>query len=607
MNTSLDKIKNIINNLPEKPGIYQYFNSDNKIIYIGKAKKLKRRVSSYFNRDLSDSPKTRVLVSQIRDIKYIVVDSEQDALLLENNLIKKYTPKYNILLKDDKTYSSICIKRENFPRIYKTRNIIKDGSEYYGPYSSVKVVDIFLNYIRKIYPIRRCNLYLSREKIKNKKYKACLQYHIKNCEAPCMGYQSEEEYNLMIKEARELIKGNIQELSDKLYKRMKLYSSNYEFEKAEKIKEKYLLIENYKAKSIIVSQTLSNIDVCSYEEENNTAYINMLRVVKGSIIQGLTIEIKKRLEESKEELLGIGIIELRQRFDSKSHEIIVPFLPDIEIKNAYYTIPQRGDKKKLLELSVQNTRQYKLDRIKQREKLNPEQKMVKILSPLKEKLRLKELPTIIECFDNSNIQGTNAVAACVVYKNGKPSKRDYRKYNIKTVEGPDDYASMKEVVYRRYKRIINEKKELPKLIITDGGKGQMEVVREIVEDELKLNIPIAGLAKNEHHRTKELLFGFPPKVIGMKPNDEIFRFLTNIQDEVHRFAITFHKQKRSKEQTKSELDNIKGIGEKSKSEILKAFKSVKRLRLSKFEDIEKIIGNHRATIIYNHFNGNSSC
>ncbi|MDR3706255.1 MAG: excinuclease ABC subunit UvrC [Paludibacteraceae bacterium] len=599
-----EEIRNIVINLPEKPGVYQYFNQEGTIIYVGKAKNLKKRVSSYFNKDHSDSPKTRVLVKQIANLKYIVVNTEEDALLLENNLIKKYQPRYNVMLKDDKSYPSICIKKEPFPRVLKTRNLVKDGSEYFGPYSSVYIANTFLELIREIYQIRTCKYFLSNENIQQKRFKVCLQYHIKNCQGPCEGLQSEQDYLKTIAEIRELLKGNVQNIIDYLVVEMQKLSAEYKFEEAQKIKDRYDIIEKYKTKSVVVSQSLSNIDVFSYADDETAAYINILRIIKGSIVQGFTIEYRKKMDESKEELLGLAIIELRQRLKSTSREILVPFHPDLELESASINIPQRGDKKMLLDLSLQNVRQYKLDKMKQAEKLNPDQRMIRILGGLQKTLQLKELPLHIECFDNSNISGSNAVAACVVFKKAKPAKRDYRKYNIKTVEGPDDYASMKEVVFRRYSRMIQEDAALPNLIITDGGLGQMEVVRQVVEDELQLNIPIAGLAKDTKHKTNEVLFGFPPKTIGLKPTDELFKFLASIQEEVHRFAITFHRDKRSKAQIASELDEIKGIGENSKKELLTHFKSVKRIKTATIEELTEVVGNSRALSIYAHFNGN---
>lgn len=599
-----DEILNIVHNMPESPGVYQYFNEEGTIIYVGKAKNLKKRVSSYFNRDLSQTPKTQVLVKQIRNLKYIVVNSEQDALLLENNLIKKYQPRYNILLKDGKTYPSICITREPFPRVFKTRNIIKNGSEYYGPFSFNYVADSVLELIRDIYPIRTCRMPLNEKNIANGKYKLCLQYHIKKCKGPCEGYQSREDYMKMISEVREIIKGNVQDISDILMDEMKALATEYKFEEAQKVKEKYDVIEKFKSKSIIVDRSLTNLDVFSYDDDENSAFVNILRIVHGSIVQGLTIEYKKKIDEPKEEILGMAIIELRERLKSASREIIVPFMPDIEeIENANFIIPQRGDKKRLLELSLQNVKQYKVDKYKQADKLNPEQRKTRLTNKLQTVLSMDKPPVRIECFDNSNISGTDAVAGCVVFINTKPSKKDYRKYNIKTVTGPDDYASMREIVFRRYSRMINENAPLPDLIITDGGQGQMEVVREVIEDTLNLNIPIAGLAKNDKHKTNELLFGFPPKVIGMKTTDELFRFLSSIQEEVHRYAISFHRDKRSKHQVASELDNIKGIGEKTKNNLLKTFKSVKRIKEADFVELENSIGKNRASIIYTYFHG----
>lgn len=599
-----DEILNIVHNMPESSGVYQYFNEEGTIIYVGKAKNLKKRVSSYFNRDLSQTPKTQVLVKQIRNLKYIVVNSEQDALLLENNLIKKYQPRYNILLKDGKTYPSICITREPFPRVFKTRNIIKNGSEYYGPFSFNYVADSVLELIRDIYPIRTCRMPLNEKDIANGKYKLCLQYHIKKCKGPCEGYQSREDYMKMISEVREIIKGNVQDISDILMDEMKALAAEYKFEEAQKVKEKYDVIEKFKSKSIIVDRSLTNLDVFSYDDDENSAFVNILRIVHGSIVQGLTIEYKKKIDEPKEEILGMAIIELRERLKSASREIIVPFMPDIEeIENANFIIPQRGDKKRLLELSLQNVKQYKVDKYKQADKLNPEQRKTRLTNKLQTVLGMDKPPVRIECFDNSNISGTDAVAGCVVFINTKPSKKDYRKYNIKTVTGPDDYASMREVVFRRYSRMINENAPLPDLIITDGGQGQMEVVREVIEDTLNLNIPIAGLAKNDKHKTNELLFGFPPKVIGMKTTDELFRFLSSIQEEVHRYAISFHRDKRSKHQVASELDNIKGIGEKTKNDLLKTFKSVKRIKEADFAELENSIGKNRASIIYIYFHG----
>ncbi len=604
MSAKSEHIKQIASSLPDKPGVYQYFNQEGIIIYVGKAKNLKKRVSSYFTKDHSDSPKTKVLVKQIANIEYIVVNTEEDALLLENNLIKKHQPRYNVLLKDDKSYPSIVIKKERFPRVFKTRSLIKDGSEYFGPYSSVYIANTLLELIREIYQIRTCKHFLSEENIYSSKFKVCLQYHIKNCKGPCEGLQTEVDYMKTIDEIRQLLKGNVHTISDYLMNEMQTLAAEYKFEEAQKIKEKYEVIEKFKSKSVVVNQSLSDIDVFSYADDESAAYINILRIIKGSIVQGFTIEYRKKLDEPKEELLGMAIIELRQRLKSNSKEILVPFYPDIDLSTASISIPQRGDKKQLLELSLQNVRQYKLDKLKQAEKLNPDQRMIRILSNLQNTLQIKELPIHIECFDNSNISGSNPVAACVVFKKAKPSKKDYRKYNIKTVEGPDDYASMKEVVRRRYQRMIDEETPLPNLIITDGGLGQMEVVRQIVEDELQLQIPIAGLAKDRKHKTNEVLFGFPPKVIGLKPTDELFKFLASIQEEVHRFAISFHRDKRSKSQIASELDEVKGIGEKSKKNLLTHFKSVKRVKTATYDELEKVVGKSRASIIYSHFNGN---
>ena len=589
-------VKGIVLNLPESPGIYQYLNSEGVIIYVGKAKNLKRRVSSYFNRE-HEPGKTRILVSKIADIRYIVVNSEEDALLLENNLIKKYKPRYNVLLKDDKTYPSICVQNEYFPRVFKTRRIIRNGSSYFGPYSHYPSMNGLLELIKQLYPIRTCHLNLSPENISAGKFNVCLEYHIKNCAGPCIGLQSQEDYMKNITQVKEILKGNTQEVSKALLQQMQELAAELKFEEAQKIKQKYDLIENYRAKSEVVSNILHNIDVFSIADDENSAYINYLHITNGCINQAFTFEYKKRLNETKEELLSLGIVEMRERYKSLSKEIIVPFELDIELKDVVFTVPQRGDKKKLLELSLLNVKQYKVDRLKQAEKLNPEQRSVRLMKEIQKELHLDKMPNHIECFDNSNIQGSDAVAACVVFKKAKPSKKDYRKYNIKTVEGPDDYASMKEVVRRRYQRAIDEQAPLPDLIITDGGKGQMEVVREVVEDELHLNIPIAGLAKDRKHRTSELLFGFPPQTIGLKQSTPLFHLLEQIQNEVHRFAITFHRDKRSKSQTKSALDEIKGIGEKTKTTLLKEFKSVKRLKETSLEEITAIVGEAKAKII----------
>ena len=589
-------LKGIVSNLPEKPGIYQYLNAEGTIIYVGKAKNLKRRVYSYFSKEHQPG-KTRVLVSKIADIRYIVVNSEEDALLLENNLIKKYKPRYNVLLKDDKTYPSICVQNEYFPRVFKTRRIIRNGSSYYGPYSHAPSMHAVLDLIKHLYPLRTCSLNLSPENIRAGKFNVCLEYHIKNCAGPCIGLQSQEEYLKNISEIKEILKGNTQEISKMLYQQMQDLAAKMKFEEAQKVKEKYALIENYRSKSEVVSSVLHNIDVFSIEEDGEkSAFINYLHITNGAINQAFTFEYKKKLNETKEELLTLGIIEMRERYKSASREIIVPFDIEMELNNVTFTIPQRGDKKKLLELSLLNVKQYKADRMKQAEKLNPEQRSMRLMKEIQQELHLDRLPMQIECFDNSNIQGTDAVAACVVFKKAKPSKNDYRKYNIKTVVGADDYASMKEVVRRRYQRVLEEESPLPDLIITDGGKGQMEVVRQVME-ELQLDIPIAGLAKDRKHRTSEVLFGFPPQTIGIKQHSPLFRLLEQIQDEVHRFAITFHRDKRSKRQVSSALDSIKGIGEKTKTLLLKEFKSVKRIKKASMEEVATVIGESKAKIV----------
>jgi excinuclease ABC subunit C len=582
-------LRGIVLNLPSTPGIYQYLNKEGVIIYVGKAKNLKRRVYSYFSKE-HQSAKTRILVSKIADIRYIVVNTEEDALLLENNLIKKYKPRYNVLLKDDKSYPSICVSNEYFPRVFKTRQIIRNGSTYYGPYSHIPSMQAVLDLIKKLYPLRTCHLALTPENIRQGKFNVCLEYHIKNCKGPCIGVQSHDEYMDNIAQVKEILKGNTQAISDALMKEMMSLAEEMKFEEAQKVKEKYELIESYRAKSEVVSSILHNIDVFSIEMDENSAYINYLHITNGCINQAFTFEYKKRLNETKEELLQLGIIEMRERYKSCSREIIVPFELDMELNNVTFTIPQRGDKKHLLELSLLNVKQYKVDRLKQAEKLNPEQRSVRLLKEIQEQLQMDKMPMHIECFDNSNIQGSDAVAACVVFKKARPSKKDYRKYNIKTVVGPDDYASMQEVVRRRYSRILEEQGELPDLILTDGGKGQMEVVRQVIEDELKLQIPIAGLAKNNKHRTSEVLFGFPPMTIGIKQGTPLFHLLENIQDEVHRFAITFHRDKRSKSQIASALDGIKGIGEKRKTALLKEFKSVARIKQATVEELAAVIG-----------------
>ncbi|MCF2604459.1 excinuclease ABC subunit UvrC [Parabacteroides distasonis] len=588
-----EHIKMILAVIPEKPGCYQYFDEKGTIIYVGKAKNLKRRVSSYFNKE-HDSNKTRVLVKQIRDIKYFVVDTEEDALLLENNLIKQYRPRYNVLLKDDKTYPSIVVKNEYFPRVYQTRNIVRDGSQYYGPYPSVFTARVMLQMLKELYPIRTCKYPLTPEAIARGQFKVCLEYHIKRCKGPCEGLQSLEAYQQNIAEIKEILKGNISQISKHLYEQMQTLASELRFEEAQELKEKYEVIENYRAKSTVVTPMLHNIDVFSLIEDEHSAYVNYMHIGNGAIMQAYTFEYKKRLEETKEELLGLGIVEMRARFKSTAKEVIVPFALDLPLANVSFIVPQRGDKKKLLDLSEMNAKQFKVDKLKKAEKLNPEQRTTRLLKEIQEALHLDRLPVQIECFDNSNIQGSDPVAACVVFKMGKPSKSDYRKYNIRTVVGPDDYASMKEVVRRRYQRAIEEQTPLPDLIITDGGKGQMEVVRTVIEDELGLQIPIAGLAKDGHHRTAELLFGFPPEPIGMRMDSPLFHLLTRMQDEVHRFAITFHKDKRSKGQVKSELDAIKGIGEKTKVVLLRRFKSLKRIREATFEELKAVVGEAKA-------------
>lgn len=584
-----DYLRSIVMNLPETPGIYQYLDSEGTIIYVGKAKNLKRRVYSYFAKE-HESRKTRVLVTRIADIRYIVVNTEEDALLLENNLIKKYRPRYNVLLKDDKSYPSICVSNEYFPRVFKTRKLIRDGSTYFGPYSHVPSMMAMLELIKRLYPLRTCNLALTPENITAGKFKVCLEYHIKNCKGPCIGAQSHDEYMKSIAEIREILKGNTQSISNALMEEMQKLAEELRFEEAQKVKEKYELIENYRSKSEVVSSVIHNIDVFSIETDDSSAYINYLHITNGCVNQAFTFEYKMRVNESKEELLQLGIVEMRERYQSQSKEIIVPFELDMEMNGVTFTVPQRGDKKHLLELSLLNVKQYKVDRLKQAEKLNPEQRSARLMKEIQTQLGLDRLPVHIECFDNSNIQGSDAVAACVVFRKTKPSKKEYRKYNIKTVTGPDDYASMQEVVRRRYTRILEEQGELPDVILTDGGKGQMEVVRQVIEDELHLNIPIVGLAKDNRHRTSEVLFGFPPLTIGIKQGTPLFHLLEQIQDEVHRFAITFHRDKRSKSQVASALDSIKGIGEKRKSDLLRTFKSVARIRKASLQEIAAVIG-----------------
>lgn len=596
----LARLKAIVSNLPDKPGSYQYYDESGTIIYVGKAKNLKNRVSSYFHKEV-DRYKTKVLVSKIHDITYTVVNSEEDALLLENSLIKKYQPKYNILLKDGKTYPSICVTKEYLPRIFKTRTINKKWGSYYGPYSHLPSMYAVLDLIKKLYKPRTCRFPITREGIEQGKYKPCLEYHIKNCGAPCIGKQSYEEYQESIAQAREILKGNTRELSKMLFAQMQKLAEELRFEEAEAIKQKYLLLENFCSKSEVVSHTINNVDVFSVTDDEKTAYVNYIHVMNGSINQAFTFEMKKKLNESEDEILQLGILQIREKVGSTSREIIVPFIPDMTLEGVTFTVPQRGDKKTLLDLSVMNGKQYRFDRLKQAEKLNPEQKSVRLMKEIQNALKLPKMPYQIEMFDNSNISGTDAVAACVVFKKMKPSKKDYRKYIIKTVTGPDDYASMQEVVRRRYTRLRDEGQPLPDLIITDGGQGQMSVVREVVEGELHLDIPIAGLAKDDRHRTNELLYGWPPVVVGMKTDSELFHLLTHMQNEVHRFAITFHRDKRSKHALHSELDDIKGIGPKTKDLLLKELKTVKRIKEASIEEIAAIIGPSKAKIIAEHF------
>lgn len=596
----LERLKQIVGSMPEKPGSYQFYDKDGTIIYVGKAKRLKSRVSSYFHTEV-DRYKTKVLVSKIENLTYTVVNTEEDALLLENSLIKKYNPKYNVLLKDGKTYPSICITNEYFPRIFKTRQINKKWGTYFGPYSHVPSMYAVLDLIKDLYHPRTCQQPLKMDEIERGKYKVCLDYHIKKCGGPCIGKQSHEDYIKNINQAKEILKGNTRGILRQMREEMMALAEDLKFEEAEAIKKKYELILGFCAKSEVVSHTIDNVDVMSITNDGATAFINYIHVSNGCINQSFTFEYKKKLEETDEELLSLGIAEMRERFKSHSKEIILPMALDIELEGVTITVPQRGDKKTLLDLSIMNGKQYKFDRLKQKEKLNPEQKSVRLMTELQQLLKLPRLPYQIECFDNSNISGTNAVAACVVFKKMKPSKNDYRKYNIKSVVGPDDYASMKEVVRRRYERLRDENERMPDLIITDGGKGQMEVVREVIEDELKLNIPIAGLAKDSRHRTNELLYGCPAVTIGIKTDSELFHVLTRIQDEVHRFAITFHRDKRSKAALHSELDDIKGIGPKTKETLLKLFKSVKNIREASLEELGKAVGESKAKLIREYF------
>lgn len=598
----LARLKSIVLSMPEKPGSYQYYDENHTIIYVGKAKNLKRRVSSYFHKEV-DRYKTKVLVSKIFDISYSVVNTEEDALLLENSLIKKYNPRYNVLLKDGKTYPSICVTNEYFPRIFKTRHINKKVGTFFGPYPHVGSMYAVLEVIKKLYKPRTCRFPITKEGVAEGKYKPCLEYHIHNCGAPCINRQSYEEYQENMRQAREILKGNTREVSKYLYDLMMKNAELLRFEIAEEYKKKYQLLDDFEAKSEVVSHTITDVDVFTIvnDDTNKNAFINYIHVKNGTINQSFTYEYKRKLEESDEELLITAIPEIRERFHSTSKEIIVPFEMEWKLKDATFFVPQRGDKKHLLELSEMNCKQYKFDRLKQAEKLNPEQKQTRLMKELQSKLKLPKMPYQIECFDNSNISGTDAVAGCIVYKGMKPSRKDYRKYNIKTVEGPDDYASMQEVVRRRYSRMIEEETPLPDLIITDGGKGQMEVVREVIEDELHLEIPIAGLAKDDRHRTNELLYGFPPQTIALPPESELFKVLTQIQDEVHRYAITFHRDKRSKHALHSELDDIKGIGPKAKEALLSKFKSVKKIKEASQEQLSEILGPHKAEILVKYF------
>ena len=598
MKDRTDYIKQIISTMPETPGVYQYFNPEGVIIYVGKAKNLKKRVSSYFTKE-HESVKTRVLVKNIYDLRYIVVNSETDALLLENNLIKQYQPRYNVLLKDGKTYPWLCITKEEFPRVFRTRQLVR-GAEYFGPYSSVYTLDLLLELIREIYPIRTCRFPLTENSISAGRYKVCLQYHIKNCLGCCEGYQDRDSYRRMIDEIKEIAKGNSHNITDYLLNEIGRLSSELRFEEAQQLKEKYDSIVKYQSKTIITTTHDDDLDVFGYDEDDNSCYINMLHIVKGSVVKGYTIEYQKRIEESKEDLLAMGVMELRERLGSSSKTLLVPFLPALCMNGIEFHIPKIGDKKKLLDLSSKNVRQYKVDKYKQSEKLNPDQRMTRLLGSLQSKLGLSKMPVHIECFDNSHIQGSDAVAACVVFKKAKPSRKDYRKYIIKTVEGPDDYASMREVVKRRYSRLVSEGGAMPDLIIADGGIGQMEMIRQSLV-EVGIDIPIAGLAKDDHHRTHQLLFGFPAQVVTLKPTEELFKFLTQIQDETHRVAISFHRDKRSKNQTRSLLDGISGIGEKTKNQLLLHFKSVKRIQNAEKEELVKLIGNNRGSIVYAYF------
>lgn len=594
-----ENLKNIIQNIPDKPGCYQYFDDKGTIIYVGKAKNLKKRVSSYFTKTHHDSPKTRVLVSKIKDIKYIVVDTEEDTFLLENNLIKEYRPRYNVMLKDDKTYASIVIRNEFFPRIIQTRNIIKDGSQYFGPYANGGSIKALLETIHKLYPIRTCSLNLTPDNIRNGKFKVCLEYHIKRCLGPCEGLQSLEDYNKNVTSVREILKGNINIVSKAIYDEMQSLAADFRFEEAQKLKEKYILIENFKQRSTVVSSIMYNIDIFGYDEDGSAAYINFLSVHNGSVIRAYTFEYKKKLDEQKEELLGLAILEMKNRFTKLAREIVVPFYPDLILQDTEFTIPQRGDKLKLLNLSIQNVKQYKVDKLKKAESLNPEQRSIRVVKGIQNDLHLKELPTHIECFDNSNIQGTNPVSACVVFKMAKPSKQDYRHFIVKTVEGPDDFSTMKEVVYRRYHRLKEENAPLPQLIIIDGGKGQLSAACESLKElELYGKIAIVGIAK----RLEEIYYPEDSIPLYLDKNSETLRVIQHLRDEAHRFGITFHRNRRSKGQIVSELDSIKGIGEETKKVLLKHFKSIKRIKSASLEEIEEIAGKHKAKLIVDSFN-----
>ena len=603
--TKNEHIDSILRRLPESPGVYQYFNSDGEVIYVGKAKNLKRRVNSYFNKE-QDNYKTKLLVSNIADIQYVVVNSEQDAFLLENNLIKRYQPRYNIMLKDGKTYPSICITKEPYPRIFKTRNIDRNLGEYYGPYSFSYTVDLVLELLHQLYPMRTCRLALTDNSIAEQKHKVCLKYHLKKCCGICEGLVSKEEYAGYVSSARQIIRGDAEIISDSIMKQMQQLASELRYEEAQQVKEKYLLLEKFRSKTVISNAGVGDLDVFGYDEQDNNAYISILRLHNGSVVQGKTIEYKRSLAETKEDILAHGILELREQLGSQTKNVLIPFMPDWDISDLRFTCPKSGDKKKLLDLAMQNVRQYKADRLKQADKLNPDQRAIRILSGLQQVLGLEELPMWIDSFDNSNLQGTNAVASCVVFKKARPSKSDYKRFVIKEVDGVDDYASMREIAYRRYSRLVEENAGLPNLIIADGGIGQMHALREVVEQQLGLSIPIAGLVKDDKHRTSSLLFGEPVSTIGLKATDEVFKLLTQIQDEVHRFAISFHKQRRSKKQTSSTLDEITGIGEKSKNLLLKHFGSVKRIKAANLAELSDVLGKSKGSIVYEYFNNDLS-